>query len=79
MYEKFILLDSEFSFTVDPSALECGMNGGLYFVEMDPTGDMRELNNAGATYGTGYCDSQCAMDNKFINGTANIEGWDTTR
>jgi len=25
-------------------------------------------NKAGAKYGTGYCDSQCPRDLKFING-----------
>jgi cellulose 1,4-beta-cellobiosidase len=29
-------------------------------------------NKAGAQYGTGYCDSQCAKNVKFINGEANI-------
>eukprot|EP00971_Amphidinium_carterae_P328116 6459839-Amphidinium_carterae.1 len=32
-------------------------------------------NNAGAKYGTGYCDAQCPHDIKFINGEANSEGW----
>lgn len=32
-------------------------------------------NNAGAKYGTGYCDAQCPHDIKFINGKANVEGW----
>lgn len=32
-------------------------------------------NKAGAKYGTGYCDSQCPKDVKFINGQANSEGW----
>ena len=32
-------------------------------------------NKAGAKYGTGYCDSQCPRDVKFINGEANSEGW----
>ena len=32
-------------------------------------------NKAGAKYGTGYCDSQCPHDIKFINGEANSEGW----
>lgn len=33
-------------------------------------------NEAGAKYGTGYCDSQCPRDLKFINGQANVEGWE---
>ena len=32
-------------------------------------------NKAGAKYGTGYCDSQCPHDIKFIEGKANINGW----
>jgi len=32
-------------------------------------------NKAGAKYGTGYCDAQCPRDIKFINGEANVEGW----
>ncbi|KAG6851796.1 hypothetical protein C0991_005905, partial [Blastosporella zonata] len=32
-------------------------------------------NKAGAKYGTGYCDSQCPQDLKFIAGKANSEGW----
>jgi len=35
-------------------------------------------NKAGAKYGTGYCDSQCPKDIKFIQGKANINGWNTT-
>ncbi|KAG6858088.1 hypothetical protein C0991_003639, partial [Blastosporella zonata] len=32
-------------------------------------------NKAGAKYGTGYCDSQCPQDIKFIAGQANVAGW----
>ena len=38
---------------------------------------MGQGNNAGAEFGTGYCDAQCPSDIKFINGKANVEGWDT--
>lgn len=31
-------------------------------------------NKAGAKYGTGYCDSQCPRDLKFINGEVSIIG-----
>lgn len=34
-------------------------------------------NQAGAKYGTGYCDAQCPHDIKFINGEANILNWNT--
>lgn len=30
-------------------------------------------NKAGAKYGTGYCDSQCPRDLKFINGEVSLE------
>lgn len=33
-------------------------------------------NKAGAKYGTGYCDAQCARDLKFVGGKANSEGWE---
>ena len=37
---------------------------------MDRDGGKSEFanNKAGAPYGTGYCDSQCPQDIKFING-----------
>lgn len=37
---------------------------------MDADGGMSKYstNTAGAKYGTGYCDSQCPRDLKFING-----------
>merc|ERR1711982_59721 len=33
-------------------------------------------NNAGAKYGTGYCDAQCPHDVKFIDGEANVIDWE---
>ena len=71
----FQLLGKEFTFTVDVSQMPCGVNGALYFVEMDKTGNKGNGNNAGAAYGTGYCDAQCPHDIKFIDGEANVEGW----
>lgn len=37
---------------------------------MDADGGLAKYstNTAGAKYGTGYCDSQCPRDLKFING-----------
>ena len=69
-YEMFKLLNQEFTFDVDMSNLPCGLNGALYLVEMDADGGMAKFpsNAAGAKYGTGYCDSQCPKDIKFING-----------
>ena len=79
-YKLFKLKNSEFSFDVDVSQLPCGLNGALYFVEMDADGGTGRFpsNKAGAKYGTGYCDAQCPHDIKFINGEANCEDWDTT-
>ncbi|KAF8652625.1 hypothetical protein AX16_004286 [Volvariella volvacea WC 439] len=76
-YEMFQLLNKEFTFDVDVSNLPCGLNGALYFSSMDADGGMAKYpsNKAGAKYGTGYCDSQCPRDIKFINGEANVAGW----
>jgi cellulose 1,4-beta-cellobiosidase len=75
-YQMFNLVGKEFTFDVDVSKLPCGLNGALYFVEMAADGGIGKGNNkAGAKYGTGYCDSQCPHDIKFINGKANVEGW----
>ncbi|KAL5513530.1 hypothetical protein ACEPAH_3929 [Sanghuangporus vaninii] len=73
----FHLKNQEFTFDVDMSNLPCGLNGALYFVEMDADGGMARFptSKAGAKYGTGYCDTQCPHDIKFINGEANVEGW----
>jgi cellulose 1,4-beta-cellobiosidase len=69
-YQQFKLLNQEFTIDVDVSDLPCGLNGALYFVSMDKDGGMSKYstNKAGAKYGTGYCDSQCPRDLKFING-----------
>jgi len=67
-YEMFQLLGKEFTFTVDVSDMPCGVNGALYFVEMDKTGNKGGNNQSGAKYGTGYCDAQCPHDIKFMNG-----------
>ena len=69
-YEMFKLLNQEFTFDVDVSNLPCGLNGALYFSQMDADGGLSRFptNKAGAKYGTGYCDSQCPRDIKFING-----------
>ncbi|KAF2652546.1 glycoside hydrolase family 7 protein [Lophiostoma macrostomum CBS 122681] len=76
-YYMFKLLNKEFTFDVDVSNLPCGLNGALYLVEMDEDGGMAKYstNKAGAKYGTGYCDTQCPHDIKFIDGEANVEDW----
>ena len=69
-YNMFKLKNHEFTFDVDVSKLPCGLNGALYFSEMDADGGASKYsgNKAGAKYGTGYCDAQCPHDIKFING-----------
>ncbi|KAF7303395.1 Glucanase [Mycena indigotica] len=77
-YQAFNFVNQEFTFDVDVSQLPCGLNGALYFVQMDADGGVSKsngLNKAGAKYGTGYCDAQCPRDIKFINGVANSVGW----
>lgn len=78
-YMPFKLKNREFTFDVDASALPCGLNGAVYFVEMNADGGKGGSNLAGAKFGTGYCDAQCPYDVKFIDGEANIEGWSTMR
>merc|ERR1712045_314365 len=76
-YKMFKLVNKEFTFTTDVSTLDCGLNGALYFAEMQQDGGMKEFptNKCGAKYGTGYCDAQCPHDMKWINGEANCEEW----
>jgi len=78
-YKMFKLKNREFTLDVDVSNLPCGLNGAVYFVEMDQRGDFDGRNNkAGAKYGTGYCDAQCPHDIKFIKGEANVKNWNST-
>ncbi|KAJ8123352.1 hypothetical protein ONZ43_g676 [Nemania bipapillata] len=76
-YQTFTLMNNEFTFDVDLSTVDCGLNAALYFVAMEEDGGMKSYptNKAGAKYGTGYCDAQCARDLKFVGGKANVEGW----
>lgn len=80
LYKKFALLNQEFAFDVDVSELPCGLNGALYFVDMDADGGASRFptNEAGAKLGTGYCDAQCPHDVKFIHGEANVLDWAAT-
>lgn len=67
-YVMFKLKNQEFSFDVNVSELPCGVNGALYLSEMDADGGASPSNQAGSTYGTGYCDAQCPTGEKFIGG-----------
>merc|ERR1711972_812649 len=74
-YKMFKLKNREFSVDVDVSSLACGLNGALYFVEMDQAGGKGVgQNEAGAKFGTGYCDAQCPHDIKWMDGEANVDG-----
>ncbi|KAJ6476502.1 exoglucanase-like protein 1 precursor [Mycena vitilis] len=79
-YQTFNFNNQEFvSLSLHAScSLPCGLNGALYFSQMDADGGVSKsagANKAGAKYGTGYCDAQCPRDIKFINGVANSAGW----
>ena len=54
-YQMFTLMNNEFTFDVDLSSIECGMNAALYFVPMEEDGGTAKYssNKAGAKYGTG--------------------------
>ncbi|OWY91994.1 Glycosyl hydrolase, partial [Phytophthora megakarya] len=51
-YKQFKLLNQEFTLDVDVSKLPCGLNGALYFVQMDADGGSGRFpsNKAGANY-----------------------------
>merc|ERR1712232_349515 len=42
-YKLFKLKNKEFAFDVDVSQLPCGLNGALYFVQMDGDGGMSKF------------------------------------
>ncbi|KXH37027.1 glycosylhydrolase family 7-4 [Colletotrichum simmondsii] len=76
-YQTFVLMGNELAFDVELSSVECAINSALYFVAMEPDGGMARYptNEAGARYGTGYCDASCPRSNRFVGGKANVEGW----
>lgn len=70
-YQMFQLKNQEFTYDVDVSMLPCGANGALYFIAMPEDGGVKGIkgnNTAGASFGTGYCDAQCSLNEKFVNG-----------
>jgi cellulose 1,4-beta-cellobiosidase len=69
-YQMFTLLNNELAFDIDISTLGCGLNGALFFVQMDEDGGIKRYpsNTAGAQYGMGYCDANCARDSRFLGG-----------
>jgi cellulose 1,4-beta-cellobiosidase len=64
--------NKEFTYTIADSNLDCGLNGALYFVQMDADGSKSKYGNAGAQLGLGYCDVRCPHDLKFIHNEANM-------
>jgi cellulose 1,4-beta-cellobiosidase len=76
-YQIFKLKNKEFSIDVDDANIGCGLNGAVYFVEMEEDGGKSNYkdNKAGAEFGTGYCDAQCPHDIKYIAGEANLIDW----
>jgi len=75
-YYMFNLKNKEFTLDVDNANLPCGLNGAVYFVEMEKDGGLHyPSNEVGASFGTGYCDAQCPHDLKWMNGEANCQDW----
>jgi cellulose 1,4-beta-cellobiosidase len=76
-YRLFHLKNRELTITADVSTLSCGLNGALYFSQMDGDGGVARFpdNQAGAAYGLGYCDAQCPHGLRFSNGLINTEGY----
>ena len=74
-YETFKLLGNEFTFDIDVSSLGCGINAALYHVGMPADGGKALYGTAGAKWGMGYGDAQCARDLKFVGGKSNAENW----
>ncbi|KAF2364175.1 Glycoside hydrolase family 7, partial [Trinorchestia longiramus] len=69
-YKMFRMKNREFTFDVDMSKMPCGLNGGLYFTEMEEDGGMASYpsNKAGAKYGLGSCDAQCSHGHGYYAG-----------
>lgn len=76
-YQTFTLMDNELTFDVDLSSVECGIKSSLYFVGMEPDGGMGSYpsNNAGAKYGTGYCDASCTREIRFVGGQVRLQNY----
>lgn len=71
-YKGFDFTNSEFEFTADISRIPCGLNAAIYSVEMPLNGGLNKWNTAGAPFGTGYGDAQCAKDITWVGGLANL-------
>lgn len=75
-YQTFRLLDNEFAFDVNLSKTGCGVNSALHFIDMDADGGVARFptNKAGAEYGTGYCNSQCSRELRYVGGKVRWAG-----
>ena len=71
-YKMFKLLNREFTLDVDVKTMNCGMNGAVYFIEMDKKGGEGQTNHAGAKFGTGNCDAQCPHEKFETNASWGI-------
>lgn len=73
-YKMWKLLNKEIAFDVDVSKVPCGLSGNLYLVGMEEDGGTAKYksNEAGARFGTGYCDSSCPKNLRFISGEVNV-------
>jgi len=67
-YEDIRLVNAEIAYDVDTSQMPCGMCGALYLSEMEMDGGRSDLNPAGASMGTGYCDALCPREFTWVNG-----------
>ncbi|KAA0201486.1 Glycosyl Hydrolase 7 [Hyalella azteca] len=76
-YKMFKMKNREIAFDVDMSKLPCGLNGALFFVEVEEDGGMASYpsNKAGAKYGLGVCDGQCKHDLTYYGGKVNVDGY----
>jgi hypothetical protein len=71
---NFKLINKRFTFDVGTSTASCGVNGILYFSQMDADGGTARFpnNKAGAKYRAGYWDADCPQDGKFVQNNANF-------
>jgi hypothetical protein len=60
-YHLVQLKNREFTHPVNDSTLDGGLNGALYFVQMESDGGKHQYGNAGAQMGLGYCDAQLPL------------------
>ncbi|KAF5251178.1 hypothetical protein FANTH_3722 [Fusarium anthophilum] len=69
--------DSEYTFDIDVRNVPPGYKARVSLNWMEPDGarTRKKGDKAGAKYGTGYCDAACDKGQRFVEGTANYDGW----